>query len=270
MMVSYVNPNSRKGFLNSFADYIVEKLDASSQIKVTDTNNFVLVNGVTNSKTILNLTEIKNSFIEKNKDFNELFGPRNFNLVDTITYNKAPVVFCTFNYVYYNSKRPIYHPEVINFLESSYLKDDPYSKVIYNNRLIFEINFESHWMNEHFKEYETTLISSEFPHGYKNLYRNIMYYGEYITNHLFNYIHTDEICLKINMCEQDNINVQVECESIYSKDKIESLIMDVFDFNLKKFEVEYLSKYDFKLDSTIPLGEKPWLVKDKIKDILIL
>ena len=56
---------------------------------------------------------------------------------------------------------------------------------------------------------------------------------------------------------------------VYDEEKIQSLVLDVFDFNLDKFESEYLKGYDYDLDTTDPFGEKPWLVKDKIKDILI-
>ena len=55
----------------------------------------------------------------------------------------------------------------------------------------------------------------------------------------------------------------------YSNKDIKSLVLDVFDFNLNKFSNEYLN--DFNIDSDIKnqLDSKPWLVKDRIKDLIL-
>jgi hypothetical protein len=44
--------------------------------------------------------------------------------------------------------------------------------------------------------------------------------------------------------------------------------LDVFDFNLNKFKNK-LVDYNYIKDITEPLGEKPWLVKDNIKNIIV-
>jgi hypothetical protein len=52
-------------------------------------------------------------------------------------------------------------------------------------------------------------------------------------------------------------------------EKIKSMILDVFDFNISKFEVEYLTNYDIDLDLSNPFLDKPWLIKDKSKDLIL-
>ena len=40
-------------------------------------------------------------------------------------------------------------------------------------------------------------------------------------------------------------------------------------FNFNKFVNDYLNDFDIETDITNQLGEKPWLVKDRMKDLII-
>jgi hypothetical protein len=56
---------------------------------------------------------------------------------------------------------------------------------------------------------------------------------------------------------------------MYKDSDITSVILDVFDFNLTKFTNE-IKGYDVIKDITNPFDSKPWLVKDKSRDIFIV
>ena len=90
-------------------------------------------------------------------------------------------------------------------------------------------------------------------------------------------LNTEKIIFKFSLTknEDDDFNIDVMCDwhsdtySIYPKNKIKSLILDVFDFNLNKFSNDYLNEYDIEKDIQNQLEEKPWLVKEKVKDLVI-
>jgi L-ribulose-5-phosphate 3-epimerase UlaE len=51
--------------------------------------------------------------------------------------------------------------------------------------------------------------------------------------------------------------------------QLKSLVLDVFDFNLTKFQNDYLKGYDLKFEIDAQFSSKPWLVKDRTKDIIL-
>jgi hypothetical protein len=57
---------------------------------------------------------------------------------------------------------------------------------------------------------------------------------------------------------------------MYDNKLIESMVLDVFDFNLGKFTNEYLKGYNFDEEINKPFDKKPWLVYDKVKDMIII
>lgn len=270
MIVSYIEPNSDEAVLNSFADYILKNLKGTSNIQITNHKNFLVINGKTTSKEVINLVELKHKFFEEKYSDSDI--KKSFNIIDIIRYNVSVFDSKVYHFTYYNSKRPIYHPEVIKFVENPGIFSGYQTKLLYNQKLIFEIGSEDSLRGDHYQYNNYLSSTSTFPSGVNTTHRTAFYYGEYICNHLFSYLNVDEIHLKIDMnknSETDDYDIKLFCDSIYDEDKINSLVLDVFDFNLDKFKSEYLKGYDYDLDTTDPLGKKPWLVKDKIKDILI-
>lgn len=272
MIISYIKPNTSESILNSFTDFILSHFKNSDvRIRLTNHNNFVVVNGETTSKQVLNLVELKNTFFETY--YTDSFIKNRFNIIDIIEYNKNIYTRDIFHYTYYNSIRPIYHPEIVKFVEDPLKMTEYYTKISYNSKLIFKLDTKDLSVGDNYQYYDSLSTSSSFPHGYtSNIGRTAFYYGEYVCNHLFNYLNVNEIHLKMNFnknSEEDDFDIQLFCNSIYDSEKIQSLVLDVFDFNLKKFEEEYLKNYNYLLDSSDPLGKKPWLVKDKLRDILI-
>jgi hypothetical protein len=47
------------------------------------------------------------------------------------------------------------------------------------------------------------------------------------------------------------------------------LVLDVFDFNINKFSNDFLNEYDIEDDIINQVKDKPWLVKDRTKDLIM-
>ena len=99
--------------------------------------------------------------------------------------------------------------------------------------------------------------------------RQELYYSEYICNQLFNVILTNKVTFKYSSIKVDEDNqIDVESNSIYPKKDITSMVLDVFDFDMLVFN-DKIKGYDIVEDITNPFGDKPWLVKDKLKDLIL-
>ena len=52
------------------------------------------------------------------------------------------------------------------------------------------------------------------------------------------------------------------------KDIIKSLILDLFDFDLEDFKTK-VDGYDIIQDILDPMGEKPYLIQDRLEDVIV-
>ena len=114
-------------------------------------------------------------------------------------------------------------------------------------------------------------ISSEFPHGYSlSMGRSQLYYSEYISTNIFNTIKAKELTIKIteNRDSDEDLMIEVMSDSIYPNNVVKSLILDVFDFDYNSFN-KRLEGYKYSLDITEPFDNKPWLIKDRLNDVII-
>ena len=149
--------NTRRYFVNLFADYILSKFDKSENtiIQVTDFENFVVVNGQTTSSNVLEMLELKSEFIESNKELFNSLNKKDLNVIDIIKYDQEIT----------DLKRGW-----INVNKSLYVdQHDPIS----------EIN-----------------ISSEFPYGHSlGCGRSIVYYSQYMFNHMYSLLNVDQVYL---------------------------------------------------------------------------
>jgi hypothetical protein len=275
--MKYINHFSKQGFVNLFADFIIQNINPSykTRIQVIDFKSFMVVNGSTSSTELIDLNKLRDEFVEKHQSLINYLKFKNINIIDLIEY-KEPIIQQELFFEYYNSSRPIYHPKLINEITS---KDKSYNfeflnSVDYDSKL--SIEFYSPFMSEKSHIFSTTNFlstCSTYPHGYSlNVTRTEFYYGEYLCNHLFDLLQTDKIIFEysgnINYTDESNINLK--CDSMYDDIDIQSLVLDTFDFNFEKFKSDYLLDYNLDLDTTNPLGEKPWLVKNKIKDMILM
>ena len=71
------------------------------------------------------------------------------------------------------------------------------------------------------------------------------------------------------MDENEDYKVKVISDSLLPKEKIESLVLDCFDMDLTEFK-ERLSDYNFTNDILDETLEKPYLVQDRLKDVVLV
>jgi hypothetical protein len=225
--------NTRRYFVNLFADYILSKFNKSENtiIQVTDCENFVVVNGQTTSSNVLTLNELKIEFIESNKELFKSLNKESLNIIDIIKYEQEitdfPRAWITIN------------------------------KSLYVNELdpISEIN-----------------TSSEFPYGHSlGCGRGILYYSHYIFNQMYSLLGVDKVYFHYSsdLNEDEDYRIKVICDSQVPKKSIESLVLDCFDMDLTEFK-ERMSDYDFTKDVTDQTLDKPYLVQDRLKDVTFL
>jgi hypothetical protein len=225
--------NTRRYFVNLFADYILSKFDKSENtiIQVTDFENFVVVNGQTTSSNVLEMLELKSEFIESNKELFNSLDKKDLNVIDIIKYDQEIT----------DLKRGW-----INVNKSLYVdQHDPIS----------EIN-----------------ISSEFPYGHSlGCGRGMFYYSHYIFNHMYSLLGVDKLYFHYSseFDENEDYEIKVVSDSRYSKSQITNLVLDVFDMDITEFK-ERLSNYNFTEDITNPSLDKPYLVQDRLIDVVLV
>jgi|LakMenEpi03Aug12_release.lakeMendotaPanAssembly.Ray.scaffolds.fasta_scaffold37370_10 hypothetical protein len=274
--MKYINKNSNRGIVNLFADFIVKKINKTTQydvvIEVVDCGRFLVVNGMTNCEEILDIMTVKEEFMTEYKTLLTIFGYEHINIIDLIIYKhelvKKDEHFFT---LYSNNIRPYYHKDVTDFVQNS-TTDYKFHSVNYTHQLEPEIDFsEENVSNLDYYTYNPLNITSEFPYGHSlSMGRSNLYYSEYICNQIFDIIGASEITFKFSLSQNkdEDFNIRIKSNGIYKEETIKSLILDVFDFNISKFQHGILS-YDIIEDITIPFGDKPWLIRDRVKDLVV-
>ena len=177
------------------------------------------------------MVKLKSEFIESNKELFNSLNKKDLNVIDIIKYDQEIT----------DLKRGW-----INVNKSLYVdQHDPIS----------EIN-----------------ISSEFPYGHSlGCGRGMFYYSHYIFNHMYSLLGVDKLYFHYSsdLDENEDYKIKVVSESNYSKDQITNLVLDVFDMDLTEFK-ERLSNYNFTEDITNPSLDKPYLVQDRLIDVVLV
>lgn len=264
----YINKNSRRGVVNMFADYILSNIDKkyNSIIQVVDFKSFFVVCGQTGSPLILDLNKIKETFYKTNEKLLESLGFKTFNTIDLIEY-KEPIPPKTHYFKFYNSQRPLFHEEVVSMANSNDLTN--IQSINYTNGLEVELIKEGE-INV-YTEPNSISVSSTFPYGHSlNMGRIQLYYSEYICNQLLHSLVLNEVEFKYteNVNQDDDLDISFKCNSIYDSDEIKSMVLDIFDFNIERFKSLIVGDYNFENDLNNQLIEKPWLIKDRIKELI--
>jgi hypothetical protein len=241
--MKYIDLNSKKGFVNLFADYILGYFDHTTVIEVLDCGPFLVVMGETELTNVIDLIPIKKNFLEKYQNYNI----KNLNIIDIISYNVKNEYKGQW-FKYYNNERPIYSDSEIRKIENN--KD--------------KIKFE----------YPSITITSQFPHGYGlDKGRFDYYFGEYVTNHILNITNADSIEIKyIPSLGIENLVLKLNLEnSLLGKKHVLSLLLDTFYTKENISELRKLvESYDILEDLKNPLDMKPWLIKNKIEDVVVV
>lgn len=225
--------NTRRYFVNLFADYILSKFEKSENtiIQVTDCETFVVVNGQTNSSKLVDMNQIKIEFIEKFKDLIDVLEMSSLNVIDIIKYDQ---------------EIPEFTRGWIDVNKSLYVEEyEPISEIS---------------------------ISSEFPYGHSlGCGRGMYYYSHYIFNHMYSLLGVDQLYFRYSnqLDENEDYKIKVIANSKISKSTIESLVLDVFDMDLSEFKLR-LSEYQFYEDILNPTLDKPYLVQDRLVDVILI
>lgn len=276
-IMRYINPNSNRGLVNKMADFILKKLtlDYDSVIEVTDCGKFFIVNGMTNCKDILDMSKVRDEFVEQNKDIVSKFGYENLNVIDLLMYDVELEKKSDYSFILHNTERPSFSKQIKEFLESTDLNVWSISD---NNGLEIELDYSETKTPSLIPSlikfsYSPLTVSSEFPYGHSlNMGRLHYYYSEYVCNHLFNVIKSNKINFKIstNLNEEEDFDIELYSETKHYPDKVvKSLVLDVFDFKLDDFKY-LLSSYDLSEDLDKPFSNKPWLIRDKLEELIIM
>ena len=225
--------NTRRYFVNLFSDYILSKFEKQENtiIQVTDCETFVVVNGVTTSSKEINFNELKYEFIESFKDLFESLEIKDINVIDIIKYEQ---------------KLEEFKKGWISVNKSLYVsEEDPISDIS---------------------------VSSEFPYGHSlGCGRGMYYYSHYIFNHMYYLLGVDNLYFFYSneLDKDEDYKIKISSDSKIDRKTIKNLILDVFDMDLTKFN-ERLLNYDFLKDILDPESPKPYLIQDRLEDIILL
>jgi hypothetical protein len=225
--------NTRRYFVNLFADYILSKFDKSENtiIQVTDCETFVVVNGQTTSGKEINLNDLKYDFMDEFSDLFKSLEIKDINVIDIIRYEQN---IDDLSKAWVRVNKSVYVEEEDPFVEIS--------------------------------------ITSEFPYGYSlGCGRGIYYYAHYMFNQMYTLLGVDNLMFKYNseLDENEDHKIKIVSDSTLPKQTIKDLVLDVFDMNVKEFS-ECLTNYNLIEDITKPDEPKPYLVQDRLEDIILI
>jgi hypothetical protein len=225
-----INKNSRRGIVNLFADFIVSKIDPKERSIIQITDCEVFM--VLNGQTT---SEIELNIDELKNEFNETYKD----------------ILKSLGLEHFNVINIIKYGVDIVPIETGWVD---------TNKNVFVEE------NESFGEIS---ISSEFPYGYSlRTGRSMVYYSHYILNQISSTIGSDNMFIHFLPKVEDEMDIKVITNSMYDSKTIKSLILDVFDFDLEDFS-NRMESYDLTQDILDPEGEKPYLVQDRLEDVII-
>jgi hypothetical protein len=246
-----------KNLCNIFADLIVKKInevspDAKTQITVINVRNFFIVKGVSTSENVINLSDILSDLFQKYNS--ELINK--VRVIDTILYNKKFNLNLNLNYTE-NKYQSKLHKEIFEKC-NELQKDGYYITVKLNNGILFydfehEKDFDPNIIKEKFSNYtclkddfSQDTYCSDFMYGLSN--DGIKYFYTLVKKISFN-LFTRGFSkvlnlslsseLKLDEINSENINLTLSGKNIIENSKLESLILDNFNFNLSDLEKEF-------------------------------
>ena len=228
-----INKNSRRGIVNLFADFILSRIDKkeNSIIQVTDCESFMVIHGLTTSNTLLDLEKIKTDFTNWFDRELKVVGIDRINTIDLIKYEAE-----------------------LNNIEKGWVNVNK-DVFIEEDEPVFELS-----------------TSSEFPYGYSlNCGRSMVYYSHYIFNHMYSLLGVKSLDFFFtkNEDEDEDLKIKIVSNSRINNEKIKSLVLDVFSFDLEEFNSR-LDKYDLLQDILSPDREKPYLKQDMLEHVVLV
>jgi len=237
---------------NLFADFILSKIPNTEEsiIKVIDCKNFLIIKGKTSYNDVLDLVTLTSEFEQK---YSKLIGDIKItHTIDLIEYACTIPHQEELTYTYHFSDNCSYTQKQID---------------------LFKSENESYGLDFVPKKIEDTdLVSvSEFPHGYSlNQGRLLYYYGKHLFYSVPSTYPYYPLTFKLTTQKDD------EGDSVFSvfnpylnsdDERIQSAILDVFDFDMSWLKVE-MKKVDWSIELTNPLEEYSF-IKKKNSDLIL-
>lgn len=243
--------NSKQFIINSLADFILLKIgkDSNTKIQVVDCENFLIVKGFTDSKEVLELSEVISEFSNK---YSVSLGERKLNsVIDLIVYDFKIDEVSSVSHTFHNTENCSYH----------YKQIEEYK----NSESSIDFNFIPIKISENNLSYV-----SEFPYGHSLNQGRLLYY--YLKKMFYsipdNYIVTTMTMeIDTNKNPENIINVYDNFYGNYDE-TLKSAFLDHIDFNLKKFKEEIL-QVDWSKELENPLEEHDVLKENNFQIIII-
>jgi hypothetical protein len=225
-----INKNSKRGIVNLFAEFILSKIDK-------------------NKDSIIQVSDVGSFYVVNGITTSEIF--LDINLIRDEFTEKFKEILIELNIKLINVVDVINYNQKINNIETGWVKV---------NKIPFTQEYEP--LSE-------ISINSEFPYGHSlNCGRLMVYYSHYVFNQISSTIGSESMCIHFLPKVDDEVDIKVVTTSIYNPQTIRSLILDVFDFDLETFS-DRMESYDLIQDILDPEGEKPYLVQDRLEDVII-
>ena len=225
-----INKNSKRGIVNLFAEFILSKIDK-------------------NKDSIIQVSDVGSFYAVNGITTSEIF--LDINLIRDEFTEKFKEILIELNIKLINVVDVINYNQKINNIETGWVKV---------NKIPFTQEYEP--LSE-------ISINSEFPYGHSlNCGRLMVYYSHYVFNQISSTIGSESMCIHFLPKVDDEVDIKVVTTSIYNPQTIRSLILDVFDFDLEDFS-NRMESYDLTQDILDPEGEKPYLVQDRLEDVII-
>jgi len=245
-----------------------------SEIHVVDVGNFIIVKGNTTIKKQTNYSQL---FLNYFNDF--LSDSRPFNVIDLITYNQKPSVNLINLELEYNSTD--FNYELPNDLNNSgtFNVFDNHNLIIHNNHNLFneltQLPEYSNYNGEFI--YDNTIYTSDKIYGMNLMSEKIYHFFlKNIAYHIFTkgLSKTLEIKLfyhgELTDINHENIDFFIDGEGmIVQKEWLNSLILDVFDFNIDAIK-KHLSLDNYDFENEILSNDRCWKRLSKISEMIIL
>ena len=269
--MNLVFPNSIEGYVNHFADFLLEFVPSSHTNVIKTTFHFpnvMIVQGYDFSDTIYNFSKIHDEFLEKFPHYKEIIGVDRITFIDLLNNKSHKGLLDTWWFTFYNTPRPIYNTLQISEFASPTLKE--YTTVVTEDKIKFTTPSVLPLDIVNSKQTIETqyMVTSSYPFGYSKYLRSIMYTSEFIAYNLFRIAKTDKISIyntNISPIFLDE-ELQIKCNGPVSEKRLVSLVLDTLtDYDLE----EVIEDYDTSKDLLEPIADKPWIESWKVGELVL-
>lgn len=268
--MNLIFPNSIDGYVNHFADYILDSTPDMnmSVIKVTlHFPNVMIIQGYDFSRTIYNFSKLHSDFLQKFPHYVDIIGNTKMSFIDLINDKTHKGFLESFWFTCYNTPRPIYNSFQLNeFVDPTFEKG---MNLVTEDSLKFSTpNFVTKKKLEVPSIESQYMVTSSYPFGFSKYLRSIMYTSEFIAYNLFRIAKTNKMIIYNNSASPLNLDetLEIKCNCSYSEKKLVSLVLDTLtDYDLE----EVIEDYNTSKDFFEPIADKPWLESWKVGELVM-